>query len=87
MSLDLNEALDLCREGRWDEAHQIVQKVDSRAACWLHAIIHREEGDLSTARYWYSRASRALPEETSVADELADYGRSLSSVGTGLNTE
>ena len=77
MNQDLNKALTLCRDGKWDDAHKIVQKIDAREACWLHAIIHREEGDLSNARYWYSRASRALPEETSIADELADYGRLL----------
>ena len=77
MNQDLNKALTLCRDGKWDDAHKIVQKIDSREACWLHAIIHREEGDLSNARYWYSRASRALPEETSIAAELADYGRLL----------
>ncbi len=77
MNQDLNKALTLCRDGKWDDAHKIVQKIDSREACWLHAIIHREEGDLSNARYWYSRASRALAEETGIADELADYGRLL----------
>ncbi|HCF74229.1 MAG: hypothetical protein CMK60_11650 [Proteobacteria bacterium] len=77
MGQDLKEALDLCRGGRWDDAHKIVQKNDSNWAFWLHAIIHREEGDLSNARYWYSRAGRAF-SKTTITDELAHFEQVLS---------
>jgi hypothetical protein len=52
----------------WDKAHGIVMKQDSREAAWVHAYLHRVEGDLDNAGYWYRRARRpaasgTLPEE------------------------
>ncbi|PID56053.1 hypothetical protein CSB45_13215 [candidate division KSB3 bacterium] len=46
----------------WDAAHQIVQSLNSRDAMWIHAYLHRKEGDLSNSHYWYSRARRAMPD-------------------------
>ena len=43
-------------KGNWDTAHEIVQEIDSLEAAWIHAYLHRVEGDLSNAKYWYSRA-------------------------------
>jgi hypothetical protein len=54
-------------KGEWEAAHRIAQEDDSRDAAWVHAYLHRKEGDLSNARYWYTRAGRAAdagsPEE------------------------
>ena len=44
--------------GEWDTAHEIVQDIKSKDAAWIHAYLHRVEGDLSNANYWYNRASR-----------------------------
>jgi hypothetical protein len=46
-------------KGEWEAAHRIAQEDDSRDAAWVHAYLHRKEGDLSNARYWYARARRA----------------------------
>jgi len=54
-------ALDLADSGDWDSAHRIVQKLDDSLACWIHANLHREEGDRSNADYWYQRARRRRP--------------------------
>jgi len=54
------------RRGDWNRAHQIAQDMETSDAAWVHAYLHRREGDLSNARYWYERASR--PEAT---DSLA----------------
>ncbi len=43
-------------KGNWDKAHHLVQDDPSPAAAWVHAHLHRKEGDLSNARYWYSKA-------------------------------
>ena len=43
-------------KGNWDTAHEIVQEIDSLEAAWIHAYLHRVEGDLSNAKYWYRRA-------------------------------
>lgn len=42
----------------WDAAHRIAQDDDSPEAAWVHAYLHRREGDISNARYWYARAGR-----------------------------
>jgi hypothetical protein len=61
----------------WDEAHKCVQSHEGDPDCnWVHAHLHRQEGDMSNAGGWYRRAGRpvatcSLPEEwTSIATEL-----------------
>ncbi len=46
-------------KGDWEEAHRIAQEDNSRESAWVHAYLHRKEGDLSNARYWYARAGKA----------------------------
>ena len=46
-------------KGEWDRAHKLVQDEDSEEAAWVHAYLHRVEGDLANAGYWYRRAGRA----------------------------
>jgi hypothetical protein len=43
----------------WEAAHRIAQDDDSREAAWVHAYLHRREGDISNARYWYARAGES----------------------------
>jgi len=45
-------------KGNWEKAHSIVQEIDNPDGSWVHAYLHRKEGDLSNAGYWYSRAGR-----------------------------
>ena len=72
----LIEALSLCREGKWNAAHKIVQQGNSRLSSWLHGVIHQEEGDLSNARYWFNRAGRREPSSTTT-DELNHFEHKL----------
>ena len=44
--------------GNWDEAHRIAQEDGSVDGSWVHAYLHRKEGDISNARYWYARAGK-----------------------------
>lgn len=68
----LLEALDLALAGDWQGAHRIVQEREGDPiADWIHAVVHRIEGDLDNARYWYRQAGRTLPAEQPVNDELA----------------
>ena len=55
----LIQALWYERHGDWTRAHEITQDIDSDDAPWVHAYLHRSEGDLSNARYWYRRAGKA----------------------------
>ena len=67
LSTPLN-ALWHAGKGEWDRAHAIVQDDEGADAAWVHACLHREEGDLSNAGYWYRRAAK--PEATtSLEDE------------------
>lgn len=45
--------------GDWTRAHEIAQEIDGRDAAWVHAYLHRKEGDIDNAGYWYRRAGRA----------------------------
>ena len=46
--------------GDWDTAHQVAQDVDSADGAWIHAYLHRKEGDASNAAYWYRRAGKPV---------------------------
>ena len=48
--------------GEWEAAHQIAQDDASAEGAWVHAWLHRIEGDLANARYWYGQAQRDVPE-------------------------
>lgn len=63
-------ALWLAKAGRWNAAHDLCQKIPGSTGAWIHAYLHREEGDHSNASYWYSRAGKSTPtEDLSLDDE------------------
>jgi hypothetical protein len=67
----LREAVAHARGGDWHSAHLIAQDYEQDGdASWIHAVVHRMEGDLANARYWYRRCRRDLRESVSVQDEL-----------------
>jgi hypothetical protein len=45
-------------QGDWERAHEIAQEISSADGSWVHAYLHRKEGDPGNASYWYSRAHR-----------------------------
>ena len=55
---DVLQAMWYERKGDWDKAHSIVQQIPSSEASWVHAYLHRREGDLGNASYWYGRSGR-----------------------------
>lgn len=60
MSLAL-QALWHQRRGAWHEAHRLAQSQDDVIGAWVHAYLHRVEGDNGNAAYWYRRAGRSVP--------------------------
>lgn len=52
----------------WNGSHHIAQDINDNNGSWVHAYLHRKEGDLSNARYWYSRAGKIEPA-TSLKEE------------------
>lgn len=65
-------------KGEWDAAHRVAQDVDSSDGAWVHAYLHRKEGDLANAAYWYRRAGR-----TAASGSLDDEWRQLATVQLG----
>jgi hypothetical protein len=58
--------------GEWDEAHAIAQRREGDPAhYWVHAHLHRVEGDLGNAGYWYRRAGKPMPEGDLAAERDA----------------
>ena len=59
-------------KGRWSEAHEIIQDQQGIDAAWIHAYLHRKEGDNWNAGYWYRRAGK-----DSCSDSLEDEWTNL----------
>jgi len=51
-------------KGDWDAAHSVAQDVDDEDGAWVHAYLHRKEGDAANAGYWYRRAGRPHSHST-----------------------
>jgi hypothetical protein len=47
-------------KGKWDEAHKIAQDENDKDSAWVHAYLHRVEGDLGNAGYWYRQAGKPV---------------------------
>ncbi len=76
MNKKLREAVDLALAGKWDDAHGIVQQFDGEpTAAWIHAVLHKIEGDQDNSRYWYRRAGKRSIFLTS---RRGSWGRSRS---------
>jgi len=63
----VSEALKaLWHDGRgdWNAAHEVAQDVPDPDGAWVHAYLHRKEGDAGNAAYWYRRAARPVCRDT-----------------------
>lgn len=74
----LEQALWHDARGDWDAAHGCAQDVHDRDGSWVHAYLHRKEGDLGNAGYWYARAGRPTPAPgVTLEAEWAQIARAL----------
>jgi hypothetical protein len=65
-------------KGDWTGAHNVAQDDKSADGSWVHAYLHRKEGDVGNAGYWYSRAGRKMPATgVTLEQEWADMARDL----------
>ena len=64
------------RKGDWEKAHEHAQAAETRDGSWVHAYLHRREGDLGNAGYWYARAGRPL-SALSLDEEWTEIAREL----------
>ena len=69
-------ALQADAGGEWDRAHRLVQNDASAEAAWVHAYLHRKEGDLANAGYWYGRAGRPVAT-TGLSQEWQEIAAAL----------
>ena len=75
----LSRAVELALGGDWEGAHTIVQAHEEDAtACWVHAVLHKIEGDESNSRYWYRHSGHAYE---AYADARAELGAIKAALG------
>ncbi len=68
--------------GDWQRAHLVVGEHDDvQLANWIHAVLHRMEGDSGNAAYWFRRCGRPFRREVSIDDELRELERALEADG------
>ena len=70
-------ALSHLRKNEWNEAHAIVMGMRDRPAFHIHGLLHRIEGDLANARYWYGRAAVPFRKSKSAASEIEEIAAVL----------
>lgn len=63
-------------KGDWQKAHHCAQEDEGRSGAWVHAFLHRKEGDLGNAGYWYRRAGKPVAT-TALEEEWAQIARAL----------
>src|SRR5215469_11298590 len=63
-------------KGNWERAHESAQQDEGAAGSWVHAYLHRKEGDSSNAAYWYRRAGKP-PARSSLDQEWIEIAESL----------
>jgi len=76
---ELLKAIELALAGNWDATHQLVQQYEDGTAAWIHAVLHKMEGDLGNARYWYRRADQMQHVEDEPRAELLAIQNGLTS--------
>jgi hypothetical protein len=65
-----NQAIHFAINNSWDACHKIVQDLHSADAYWIHAVLHKIEGDEFNSRYWYERAQQSYEAYNDPKQEL-----------------
>ena len=74
----LLKACELAMAGDWDGAHNIAQDYSDSTANWIHAVLHKIEGDVWNSKYWYEKTSgKQYADFTNASDELKAIQNSL----------
>ena len=73
----LNRAITFANNDAWDASHKIVQDLDSSQAYWIHAVLHKIEGDEFNSRYWYERAQQSFEAYNDPIKELINIQNNL----------
>jgi len=70
------QALWYDAKGDWESAHNVAQDINTREGSWIHAYLHRKEGDLGNASYWYHRANQPVSKK-SLVDEWEEITKAM----------
>ena len=73
----LNQAITFAINDAWDASHKIVQDLHSTHAYWIHAVLHKIEGDEFNSRYWYERAQQSYEAYVDPIQELIFIQKNL----------
>ncbi len=65
------------KKGDWDRAHDVLQEEDSKETAWVHGYLHKIEGDVENAKYWYRQAGRKWRKDVGLEEELRELIESL----------
>ena len=63
-------------KGDWEAAHTVIQNIKDNTAAWIHAYLHRKEGDAANAGYWYRLAGKIMPV-SSLEKEWEEIARAV----------
>jgi hypothetical protein len=78
MRKNLVQAIELAMAGQWNAAHEIVQQYESdTTAAWIHAVLHKIEGDQANSQYWYRRAGKLEHASKEAIAELEEIRKEL----------
>lgn len=66
---ELKIAVQAALDGDWDKSHNIAQDYSDSTANWIHAVLHKIEGDIWNSKYWYARTQGKSYEDFSDANE------------------
>ncbi len=64
-------------KGDWDAAHETAQAIEDETGAWVHAYLHRKEGDAGNAAYWYRRAGRDVVRGVALDEEWSQIATAL----------
>ena len=64
-------------KGDWHAAHDLINDLEDKISAWVHAYLHRKEGDIGNAGYWYRRAGKQI-STLSLQDEWTELAKALS---------
>jgi hypothetical protein len=71
-------------KGDWNRAHESAQQDEGAAGAWVHAYLHRKEGDLPNAQYWYRRAGKSPAHVSGQNSDPASFAREWDEIASAL---
>ena len=77
MGKEFLQAIDLALADKWDAAHEMVQQYEDTTAAWIHAVLHKIEGDQDNSQYWYRRAGKTEHFSDDPKVELAEIRKEV----------